>query len=772
MFLQKKVGIMTWYQHNNYGTALQAYALSATVSSLDYKPEGINYIAPSVNRITRLEMLLLPHKVYGFFRRVLQTKRWGVFSDKDREEKFLRFKSDNISMTQPLTTSSELFELNNRYDAFMCGSDQIWTPMALNTKYYLDFVTEKRKMVAYAPSLGVNHFPDIHTKRIVTEQVQRFLYLSVREQSAADLLVKECGVQAEVMPDPTLLLTRMQWEAIASPVPVSKPYLLCYFLGQNERHWKSVRAIAKKLGLPVVVIPVHSKDIARNHQVLSGVGPREFLGLIQNASFVCTDSFHGTLFSVLYERPFCTFRRFSDRDKHSQNTRIYNFLRVIGLEDHLYSGKPAGVASQQTSWDMVRENLSLLRTRGLTYLEKTLSEATADVGTQAPFQITNTCCGCGVCSLVCPTGAATMIMQEGFYQAQVDQNKCIRCGKCEKVCAFRGRNGKPIDDDHESLFMARSTSKNTLGKSTSGGVAYEVARFLNRNGLPILGCVFDNLTLAAKHVMVPGSCEEQLAQFQGSKYMQSDFITGFSEILEQGQGVVFGLPCQIAGADKLLRLKGMREQFLLVDLICHGVPTRYLIQRHIKEIQIHCRITEISEVHFRYKPKGWKNKHLSVCGDEHRYLKAESKDNFYLYFSLQNCYMRSCYDCNYRTASCADLRLGDYWGLKYAHCHPEGASMVIGFGERGRDILHTLAGQGILELHEEPSKDYYAVQFPENPIIPLYREPLIQVLGDRSDTRNLKALARELFPMPMYNSQLTRVWHKAKKNIRGLLNGR
>ena len=254
--------------------------------------------------------------------------------------------------------------------------------------------------------------------------------------------------------------------------------------------------------------------------------------------------------------------------------------------------------------------------------------------------------------------------------------------------------------------------------------------------------------------------------------MQSDFITGFSEILEQGQGVVIGLPCQIAGADKLLRLKGMRDQFLLVDLICHGVPTRYLIQRHIKEIQIHCRITEISEVHFRYKPKGWKNKHLSVCGDEHRYLKAESKDNFYLYFSLQNCYMRSCYDCNYRTASCADLRLGDYWGLKYAHCHPEGASMVIGFGERGRDILHTLAGQGILELHEEPSKDYYAVQFPENPIIPLYREPLIQVLGDRSDTRNLKALARELFPMPMYNSQLTRVWHKAKKNIRGLLNGR
>ena len=566
------------------------------------------------------------------------------------------------------------------------------------------------------------------------------------------------------MPDPTLLLTPAQWEMIAFPVSVSKPYLLCYFLGQNEGHWRSVWAIAKKLGLPVVVIPVHGKDMAREYQMLGGVGPCEFLGLIQNASFVCTDSFHGTLFSVLYERPFCTFKRFSDSDKHSQNTRIYNFLRIIELEDHLYTGKPIGATNQQTSWDRVREGLSLLRTRGLAYLEKALSEITADVGAQAPFHITNTCSGCGACSFVCPSGAATMNMQEGFYQAQVDQNKCIRCRKCEKICAFRGSNGKPIDDEHASLFMARSISRNTLEKSASGGVAYEISRFFNRNGLPILGCVFENHTLEARHVMVPGNCEEQLTQFQGSKYMQSDFTMGFLEILEQEQGVVFGLPCQIAGADKFLRLKGMRDHFLLVDLICHGVPTKYLIQRHIKEIQAHCHITEISEICFRYKPKGWKQKYMYISGGGKRYLKAASKDNFYLYFDLQNCYMRSCYDCNYRVASCADLRLGDYWGPKYAHCHPEGVSMVVSFSERGQNILHTLAEQDILELHKEPNKDYYSVQFPENPIIPLYREPLIQVLGDQSDTRNLKALAHDFFPIPMYNRQLIGVWHKVKKH--------
>ncbi|HMM07368.1 MAG TPA: polysaccharide pyruvyl transferase family protein [Clostridiales bacterium] len=769
--MRKKIGIMTWYQHHNYGTALQAYALAAVISSMGYKAEGINHPSSSFNRTTRLEMILSPRRVYGYFRRIYRGKRWGIFEDKKREEKFLKFKADHISLTQPLLTSSELFELNNRYDAFVCGSDQIWTLSALNTKYYLDFVTEKQKMVAYAPSLGIDHFPDANTKEIVTKQVRRFSHLSVREQSAADLLEKECGVKAEVMPDPTLLLTGKQWEELAAPVAVSKPYLLCYFLGQNEKHWRALRAVATKLGLSVVIIPVHGKDRTREHRVLNGVGPEEFLGLIQNASFVCTDSFHGILFSVLFRRPFCAFKRFSDRDKHSQNTRVYHFLREIGLEDHLYRGKPRQMADRETDWDTVQRNLLSLRAYGLAYLKKSLFEATA-AETEAAFQITNTCCGCGVCSIVCPTGAVAMITEKGFYQAQVDQSKCIRCGKCEGICAFRGKEGSPIDDAHASLFMARSTLKNTLVRSTSGGVAYELSRFLNRKGLSVLGCVFEIPSQRAIHIIVPGNREDQLKQFQGLKYVQSDFIAGFSEILAQERGVVFGLPCQIAAADKLLRSKGVRNQFLLVDLICHGVPTGDLIRKHLKEIQIRYGIKEISGVDFRYKPKGWKNKFFSVYGDDRHYLKAESKDNFFLYFDLQNCYMNSCYECIYRTASCADLRLGDYWGPKYAHCHPGGVSMVISFNMQGQSLLHALAEQGILDLHEEPCADYDSVQFPKNPVIPLYRESLLGALGDLSDTRTLKDLARGFFPMPMYNRQLTGVWHKAKERIRRLKNER
>lgn len=761
--MSKKIGIMTWYQYHNYGTILQAYALSKAISQLGYTTECINYIAPPSSRTTRLEMLMSPRKVMGFFRRVFQEKRWGMFWDKLREEKFLYFKEENIPLTNTITVASELFDLNVRYDAFVCGSDQIWSLTDLNTMFYLDFVTDKRKMIAYAPSFGVNRFPDEDTKRIVTEQVRRFPHLSVREKSGAELLKLECGVTAKVMPDPTLLLEDEYWNTVAAATTMSTPYLLCYFLGQNEQSWKAANDLAGRLGLTVVVIPVYAKDKARPFQVLEGVGPREFLGLFRDAAYVCTDSFHGTVFSTLYKRPFSAFLRFSDKDKKSQNTRIYNFLGLVGLENRLYDGVHDGIVHDQINWDNVYGKLTELREQGQEYLKKALAEATAENEPKGTFRITNTCSGCGVCTLICPVGAVTMSVQKGFYQAKIEQSKCIGCGKCETVCAFRGEPGKSIHHADVSLFMARSTSKQTLQNSTSGGVAHEIARDFVKKGLSALGCAFDVDTLTARHILITDGREELLPQLQGSKYIQSEFITGFSEMLAQPGGVVFGCPCQIAGAEKFLMARGVRERFTLVDLICHGVPTCHLLRRHLSEIQNRYKAEKITEFSFRYKQKGWRNIHMHIAGDRFQYLRPGNKDNFYLYFDLQNCYMRSCYDCRYRTSSRADLRLGDYWGPKYAHCNPEGASMVISFSERGKVIFYALKNQGKLELHQETVEDYERVQFPINPIIPLYYEPLLRALEETSDCRDLKSLAHAFFHMQVYNRKLAKIWHKIKK---------
>jgi len=733
---------MTWYHYPNFGTALQVTALSYIIAKMGYQPRVIQYI-PYGELLTRG----VYKKPAFYIKKIISAIEYrNLIKDEGRKMAFRTFLSEHIKFTRPCRTASELFALNSEFDAFVCGSDQIWAPTFFNSKYFLDFVQQPSKLVSYAPSIGLSVIEDMYVRNRMKEYISRFNHLSIREEQGQSLIRELCGKEAVVVLDPTLLLKPDEWDCMVSnQIEPSSciPYILCYFLGANKLSWKKVRILSKKTGLPVKVIPVFNQDLRRGYQVISGAGPAEFLGLIKNAAFVCTDSFHGTTFSILYKRPFYVFERFSNKDSYSQNSRIYNILKIAGLDDRLVKDKMK-LRDNPLNCDFAeaKYRLDIEREKSLQYLENALKESTGAVSVRDTYTITNTCCGCGSCAAICRQGAIEIKRDEdGFMKAFVVQNKCIRCGMCKKVCPYNGLNSIEIEKEKHKLFMAYSKQVEVLQKSSSGGIGYEISKLLCANGYSVIGCTYDKKKAEATHQCVPAGEIGRLHIFQGSKYLQSNTADVIKELVNSlEKAVVFGTPCQISGIDRLLKLKEKRDNFILVDLICHGVPSQNLWKKYIREGSKKYGYGLTPEVVFRYKPKGWRKKYIRLSGNGKTYIRVDKKDLFYRFFLLRHCFAPSCYECNYRTASAADIRMGDYWGPRYKN-NKSGVSMVISMTSAGEKVLQWLYQMNRIELQQMDCEEYWTVQYPKNPIKPVFYNELMCELRD--DSIPLKTLVNK-----------------------------
>ena len=365
---------MTWYQSQNYGTVLQAYALQRTLNDIVADARLVNYDpAPWQQRNQSGLRKSKPFKAARMF----QQRAMGVapFTSAEKSAAFKGFTSTFIKETEPVASPDDFEALNSFFDAFVCGSDQVWSPRCFDPRYYLDFVADDKPRIAYAPSFGCDSLPDTIAATIAP-LVSGFNALSARETAGARMVRDLSGRECKVVCDPVVLLGADEWRSISrhdTPL-VSERYCLCYFLGRSEGNWKLARSIAKKKGLKLVIIPVFNGDIKRGGMVPSGVGPLEFLWLIDNASHVCTDSFHGLVFSTLLERDFSVFERFKPGSTASQNVRIESFLSLTDLEDRLirWDAKDASCSVAQVNFASAETRISSLRQSSLEYLRGAL----------------------------------------------------------------------------------------------------------------------------------------------------------------------------------------------------------------------------------------------------------------------------------------------------------------------------------------------------------------------------------------------------------------
>lgn len=367
---------MTWYSYRNYGTALQAAAMSCTISRLGYQTLFVSYDPRSARRTLPAAKRPLIHRALEKAKRLLSPQ---PLAGEERDASFDSFTKANLEFTEKLPPE-RLVEFSDHFDAFVCGSDQIWSPRFLDPHYYLDFVAQPHKKVAYAPSFGCESVEDSEKAQRIAALLREFGNIGVREESGANIVEGLTGKRPQVVLDPTLLLDADAWSDLARPYPVGdEPYCLFYFLGSYKGNMKAALRIAKSTGLRVLEVPVFQNRQGRPGVLGPDVGPAEFVSLVKGASLICTDSFHGMVFSTLFEKPFVPFERFDPNDPESQNTRVYNFLNMTGLDGVLLSRSRLrswqDFASPQFDYGSVREKIAERRKDSLGYLHDALEKA-------------------------------------------------------------------------------------------------------------------------------------------------------------------------------------------------------------------------------------------------------------------------------------------------------------------------------------------------------------------------------------------------------------
>lgn len=730
--MKKKVALMTWYKYYNYGTALQAVALYNTIKQLGFNADIINY-EPRKNKNYSYS------KVYrSIFKTTLHKMKEvlnpSIVSD-ERKKLYNDFLSDNITETKQCRSLPELHDLNKIYDAFVCGSDQIWSPLGFDDKYFLSFVDESLKMIAYAPSMGNNRTDNEHLKEEMSKNLRRFSNLSVRENDGKKLINDLTGQTAKLVLDPTLLLSKDNWDSFILHKKIkklsNKPYIICYFLGDSKKYIKYVSMLSKKTGLPYYVIPVKKDQYADSHKILFETGPAEFISLIKNARYVCTDSFHGMAFSIIYNVPFTTFKRFSDNDPENQNSRLENLLEILELKDRLIplNRKYNFDEYYNCNFKIANKTIDIMRNESLQYLSSALKTAVNFIPKNSySYKITDNCCGCGACSAVCPKEAITIQKNEdGFEQYFVNQQICIKCGKCKTVCPMTNINSKEVCNSY-GLYSVKNKSEQAMNFSSSAGVGYAISKFGIKNGYHICGCIYDKNNSTARHILIHPDENNKIKLLQGSKYLQSLTADAFKEINNMTSDeklIFFGTPCQVAAIRKMINCKSMTN-VVLVDLICHGVPTYHLWKKYLEDINKRYSTGVNPDVLFRIKTKNWHKRFIKIYGNENRYIKSEKKDDFYAFFRRSICDMKACSECPYREKSSADLRIGDYWGKKFMNSDSP-VSMVIANTKAGTELLSILKTEKCV-FESQNLEDYWKVQAPYNLKNSLYRNEIISSL--------------------------------------------
>lgn len=351
-----KTATITWIYYENFGTFLQAYALQKSINNLGHE-----------NSIIDDSVFYKP----GLTKRI-KNKIIDILKGRNlaRHKAYRKFAKQHLKIERNF---GDIKNIADKYDAYICGSDQIWSPhIVFNPYYYLGFT--ERKKIAYAPSTGTGTSHDEY-KQNVKPFIEKFSHIAVREESGAQMLSSFIDKKIEVVLDPTLLLTVQEWDNVASEIKTTTPYILCYFLTPNKWYLEYVKEYADKHNKNIKIFntnPIY-KEFGFE---LVDAGPGEFISYIKHAEKVFTDSFHSSIFSIIYHKDFVTFKRFKDGGEKDQNARIANLFKKIGLQTHFIGEDATDNITHLPSpnYTIIDAKLNELRASSLTYLKNAIEK--------------------------------------------------------------------------------------------------------------------------------------------------------------------------------------------------------------------------------------------------------------------------------------------------------------------------------------------------------------------------------------------------------------
>lgn len=372
-----KIGQLTFHGAHNYGSVLQAYALSRQLQILGHETEIIN-LRPQSQKDTYKIIRKGDRGIHKVFRYMIYPFL------KKRYDNYERFINQVLPISkESYNSTKELEGTALNYDAYVCGGDQIWNPACqdFETAYYLQFLPEnhKARKISYAPSLGKTEF-DEATKQNFAQWLKIFDAVSVREKCGAELLQAFTDKPVHTVCDPVLLLEKEEWGKIAVKPRYKKPYILVYFLENNHGSRDLTEYLKKTLGYEVVIFNEYIRDFVKPYHKAYSASPEEFVGLFANASFVYTNSFHGTVFATIFEKPFISAIAAEQENAVNNNdSRKIDYLKKIGLEERLYTAdKPNQQFLLDIDYSLPGKKIEEFREESLLYLKDELRDVFED----------------------------------------------------------------------------------------------------------------------------------------------------------------------------------------------------------------------------------------------------------------------------------------------------------------------------------------------------------------------------------------------------------
>lgn len=376
------IGVCIKYFHENYGGMLQAFATVRMLEARNIDYELIQYekkrtLIEKIRSIPRLFNRVLLNDKYEALKKKNGLKKHPEFAKKDaiRMQAFARFKEKSFTKFSPAFVGyKELCKGAERYDAVVTGSDQLWSPAGLPTNFYnLMFVPEHIRKISYASSFGVSNIPWYQRKR-TAQFLKRLDYISMREIRGSEIVKELTGREVPTILDPVFSFSKDEWNKL---IPQKKlydaPYIFAYFLGANPAHREAVKQLSAKTGLKIVALR-HMDQYVDEDEMFGDyapydVGPEEFLNYLREAEYVCTDSFHGSCFSIINEKKFMIFNRYDEQSTTSKNSRIDSLCSSLGLSERRYRGNVLDI-EKEIDYKMVKSKFAKIYSKTEKYLDQ------------------------------------------------------------------------------------------------------------------------------------------------------------------------------------------------------------------------------------------------------------------------------------------------------------------------------------------------------------------------------------------------------------------
>lgn len=674
-----KAGIITFANAHNYGALLQAYASQKYLEKLGVEAHVINFRPDAIDDVYRLyKAKPTKSKIRKYFRKAkayinTHTKnKWKI----ERHENFETFINSTLNVTEAYKTHKALKKAELDYDILFAGSDQIWNTdltKGFEPAYFLDFGKKEAVRVAYAASLGREDI-DREYEKEYRKYLKNFNYISVREKRMVSVFQPLTKKEVVVTVDPTLLIDKEDYDNLKLESKYqNEEYIYVHFIGKDEKVIEIAEEMSKKTGLPVLhnwPERIFEKELDWHYCER----PEQIISVVENAKMVVSNSFHLTVLSIIYHKSFITIPH------KKRPERMVNLLQMVDLEKHLVEDIRIMPEEEELiiDWNHVDARIEQNRKQSELFVEKVLRDAifrtrtpykipSFDDKLQCPTNITyGECYGCYVCKDVCPKEAIVMYEDsEGFSYPVVNEDKCINCGLCEKICIRNKANHIEFEANYPKVLSAMNKDLDTRLGSSSGAVFPALAKhFIETLNGAVVGVKWNENMVAVADV---AETMDEVKAFYGSKYVKSDYDgikVRVKKLLDEGRYVLYsGLPCECSSLKAYL--KKDYEKLLICEILCHSSTSPKVLSKYVGYLEEKYK-SKVVNIVFRDKRKGWMRSTMVISFANGKVIAVNARrNNYFRAFSKDFICRVSCTKCDFKKLKrVGDITIGDFWGIK------------------------------------------------------------------------------------------------------------